>query len=247
MTGRDEARDIVDMAIGMIVQQAVTQPDHIIDAEGLCEGRFGIGLGPVAIAVRIEQALPCRQQPPFPVNINRAAFQHDIMGAHADALDTGDGSGGLRIARHQVFAAPAIEAEGLSLRAALPFGDDRPGIAQPDIAGRHLDDLSHVAHRRPRRLRRLVGACRQFDRHEGRCGTNKGGNIAAGPVEIAAPLVGKPGPAAPEGGLRRPFGREETGSVSHRRRALPQVSNKEKGGPHREPPFPNLHSGSRTI
>ena len=31
--GRDEAREIVDMAVGVVVQQAGAEPDHALEAE----------------------------------------------------------------------------------------------------------------------------------------------------------------------------------------------------------------------
>jgi len=145
MSRRDEARDIVDMAIRVIIEQAVSQPDHLIHTKRRRQSRLSVRLGPVAVTVRVQQTLPGCQQPPFPVDIDRAALQHHVMHTHPDAFSTSHCCGRIRIAGHQVFAAPPIEAEGFRLPAALAGRDDRPGIAQPDVAGRNFDDLSNIA------------------------------------------------------------------------------------------------------
>ena len=54
--GPDEAGERVDMAVGVVVQQAVVEPDDLARAEGLAQRGFGLRLGP-AIAIGVEQGL----------------------------------------------------------------------------------------------------------------------------------------------------------------------------------------------
>ena len=39
----DEARERVDMAVGVVVQKTLVEPDDLLGAEGLAQRRFGLG------------------------------------------------------------------------------------------------------------------------------------------------------------------------------------------------------------
>ena len=45
--GRDEAREIIDMAVGVVVQQAIAEPQHPVETEIARQPRFDIGPGKV--------------------------------------------------------------------------------------------------------------------------------------------------------------------------------------------------------
>jgi hypothetical protein len=50
------------MAVGLVVEDAVAQPDRLADAEIGLEVAFDLGAREAGIAVVVEQALLCRQQ-----------------------------------------------------------------------------------------------------------------------------------------------------------------------------------------
>ena len=52
---RDEARDVVDMAVGVVVLQALVDPDDLPGAESIGQRRLGRRFGP-AVAVGVQQA-----------------------------------------------------------------------------------------------------------------------------------------------------------------------------------------------
>ena len=74
---RDEAREIVDMAVGMIVHQPGAEPDHALEAEVLEKALLDLITGQ-GIAVRVEQALLGRQHGARSVAVDGAAFEHPI-------------------------------------------------------------------------------------------------------------------------------------------------------------------------
>ena len=83
--------------------------------------------------------------------VDRAAFEHPVGLGEGQAGAAGEPLADVLVAGEVVFAAPAVEAE--AARAALGAGadDDRPGVAQPDVAERLDDD--------GRERRQLRAAC----------------------------------------------------------------------------------------
>ena len=75
--GPDEAGDGIDMAVGMVVQEAVVEPDDLARAERLAQRRFGLRFGP-AVAIVIEQGLAGGEDRAVAVMLDGAAFQHEI-------------------------------------------------------------------------------------------------------------------------------------------------------------------------
>ena len=73
------------MAIGMVMREAVAQPQHAPDAEIAGEPRLDVGAGEVRIAVGIEQALLGGDGEAGAVDIERAALEDPVAG--------GDGAG----------------------------------------------------------------------------------------------------------------------------------------------------------
>ena len=105
--GPDEARDVVDVAIGVIVLQALVDPDDLAGAERFAERRFRLRLRP-AVAVGIEQRLPRRQDGALAVMVDGAALQHEVEALHGRVGDARDVVADRRVVRQVVLAAPAI-------------------------------------------------------------------------------------------------------------------------------------------
>jgi hypothetical protein len=209
----------------------VAEPDDLLHPQRRAQVALDLVGVELRIAVRVQQALARRQQPALAVHIDAAAFQHEIMHMRAEALVQRQRGRRVGVAVHQVLAAPAIEPEHLRLPVCPCPRDDRAGIAQPDVAGRQAYPLRRRAGRRQRRGHRLVRADGQLHLHMRRRRVNESRNVGARRREVAAPLFGKARPARPEGGLRRPFGREEGIWSGHVALRLAIASPKGKGRP----------------
>src|SRR5690606_27248270 len=109
------AAEIVDVAVGLVVEQAIRQPDHFVHAQVLGEYLLDLLAGEVRVAVLVEQAFPGGDQGAFAIDVDRAAFQHEAFGAVARAaLDLEDLAGHLIVAlpgpvQAAVEAAPGVE------------------------------------------------------------------------------------------------------------------------------------------
>ena len=74
----NEARQIVDMPIGMIVDQALAKPDDPRRAKVAPQARFHVVLAQGRIAVWVEQALFGGEQHACPVAVDRASFEDPV-------------------------------------------------------------------------------------------------------------------------------------------------------------------------
>ncbi|MNE29203.1 hypothetical protein D3C80_1226770 [compost metagenome] len=101
------------MAVGVIVQQAVAQPDHNLGAHSIGERSLGGFGSPAGVAVLVQQALARGQDGALAVVVQGAAFEDKVVtrGRHTGKL--GDLIGDLVVVRIVVLAAPAVDAEGL--------------------------------------------------------------------------------------------------------------------------------------
>jgi hypothetical protein len=114
MSRPDKAGDIVDMAVGVVVQQAIAQPDHFVDAERRrrCSAsissavRSGLRFG----LSRHWRVVSRRPLPSASMAPPSRTISCEVAGRDSSCSD---GACRFRIAGHQVFAAPSIEAEGL--------------------------------------------------------------------------------------------------------------------------------------
>ena len=206
--GRDKPGQIVDMAIGVIVDQPLAQPQHPVKAEIARQPHFEIGARQMRIAIGIEQALFGRRDQPGAIAIERPAFEHPV-GARRRQTDTrGKIGADCLIPRHQVFPAPAVEAEqprGPCARAIMDH--QRPGIAQPDIAidaGFQHDTRSHQT-ARARRIGRIAHDQPHLLPAVGD-GIGKGGDLFLRAIDHPAPFVGNMRKTDPQQILRVPFG-----------------------------------------
>src|SRR5690606_33948685 len=73
--GSDEAGDVVDVAVGVIVEQAFVDPDDLARAESLPERGFGFIFRP-AVAVGVQQGLARRQDRTLAIVIDGTAFEY---------------------------------------------------------------------------------------------------------------------------------------------------------------------------
>lgn len=76
--GRDEAREVVDMTVGVIADNAFTEPDDIINTIIVTKIAFYLVLIELWIAVGIEKARGGGEEVATAVDINAAAFHDDI-------------------------------------------------------------------------------------------------------------------------------------------------------------------------
>ena len=66
------------MAVGMIVDQSLAQPENTVKAEGASQSIFDFVLCKLRISVGIEQALFGRYDQPRTVSVDRTAFQDPV-------------------------------------------------------------------------------------------------------------------------------------------------------------------------
>jgi hypothetical protein len=152
------------MAVGVVVAQAVAQPQHLAGAQGLGQRRLGGLLGPAGIAVGVQQALAGGQQRAQAVVLDRAALEDEAVAGQGRAGGGGDLGGDLVIALQLVLAAPAVEAEAggaPSLRKIGPVSRSQmsPNRART-ISTRRRRPAARGRRPRPRRRRPSGGRAR---------------------------------------------------------------------------------------
>ena len=76
--------------------------------------------------------------------IDRAAFQHEVEMADRHAGQARDVVADGCVVGELVFAAPAVGLEAQREQALGPAREDRPGVAQPDIAVLRVCELGRV-------------------------------------------------------------------------------------------------------
>ena len=201
----DEAGKVVDMAIGMVVEQAVTQPDDTRIAQVLAQPALDIGLGHRRVAIGVEKALLGRHHRAGTVTVDRAAFQHPVAIADLRADRLAEPQPDRVVALQIVFAAPAVEVEVACLFAVQ---QDRRGVAQPDVAERFNHHLGKGGHAHGGVARFGIGSDQDYLLAPplGVDGTGEGDDLLARRLQILDPQVGVAREADPHGRMRRPFG-----------------------------------------
>lgn len=87
----DEAGNVVDVAVGLKRIDAVLDPDDLFKIEVLLELLLNFFLGHAGVAAFGEQAHLGREQGAFAVNMDGAAFEHEVGGAvGVDAFNLAD-------------------------------------------------------------------------------------------------------------------------------------------------------------
>src|SRR5262249_41043700 len=135
------------MPVGVVVLEAFIDPDYGLGAKRLGESRLSLLCAP-AVAVRIEQRLPRGEDGALAVVIHRASLQDEIELQNWPARKLGNVVADGRIVREVELAPPGIGFESDGDRRAAAPGEDRPGIAEPDIAVAGAHHLGRVTERR---------------------------------------------------------------------------------------------------
>src|SRR4029079_9304913 len=145
----DEARDIVDMTIGVVVLEAAVQPDDLLRAEGMAKSGFGFRLRPT-VAVRVKKHLARRENRALAVMLNGAAFQHESEFADRRAGQVGNLVANWCIVGQVELASPAIALESERNGALSVPRKDRTRIAEPDVSVFRRHHLGRLSQARPR-------------------------------------------------------------------------------------------------
>ena len=185
---RDEARDVVDMAVGVVVLQALVDPDDFPGSESLGQRLLGGGFRP-AVAIGIQQRLPRRQDRALAIVIDGAAFEHEIEAADRRCGKARNVVADRRVIGQIVLAAPAVGFEAQRHGALVTTREDGAGIAQPDVAVLCRNDFGRVANGRASRGFGLVAVRKQphvVARRVQR--SDKRRHVAARRFKIAVPL-----------------------------------------------------------
>ena len=136
-----ELGDVVGVAVRVaIFDQAVPQPDHLLDAEVGEQQRLDVLAREARVAVGIEQHGLRGDQRALAVERQPAALGHErcLVDAHPEQLRKPGRQ--LRIVgERRVLAAPGVEAEVHGGHAAAAVHDeDRPVVAHPGVVDREL-------------------------------------------------------------------------------------------------------------
>ena len=131
--GRDEAGQVVDVAVGVVVR-AGPRPARSPCARPAPARSAASASASVQPRLRLGLSRHWRggQHRALAVVVERAALEHEVVARQRRAGRRGDLLGDAVVARQHVLAAPAVEAE--RRRAAGALDEDRPGVAQPDVA-----------------------------------------------------------------------------------------------------------------
>jgi len=209
----DEAAEVVDVAVGFVVEQAVGQPDDAVDRQVLAQDRLDLLAGQLRVAVAVEQALLGGDQRAFAVDVDRAALEHETFGAIAIAvLDLED------LARHlvvalpvgvepAVFATPGIEGPVDAAQAAVVVDDEgRPGVTHPGVVAAHFHHADARVIQCGARRQVLLGAGADGHRLETGDRLGDGGEGRLRRRRVVPPVVRALRPDHPGLAVRRPFG-----------------------------------------
>src|ERR1043166_5808939 len=147
--GRDEAREIVDVAVRVVADNPAAKPYHTLGPEHVGKDL----LDPLAAEARIprlrlrKQALFGAEEHPLSIHVDRAALHHDVASLDDDAIlghakRPGDPPRDLVVLLVVRVLGPAVESPmGRDLLAGrIPY-EDRAGIARPDAIGRDAEEV----------------------------------------------------------------------------------------------------------
>ena len=159
---RGEARDVVNVAVGLVGVDAVLDPDDLLDAEVLAEKTLDLLLGVLRVAVLVQKAHLGHDDGALAVAVERAALEDVVVGTIAvHLLDLGDlkAQRGVLVPREVQTvdeAAVGVEVEVAERELALAVHEERRArIAQPGVVVLHeqhahiLILIEELAHRGP--------------------------------------------------------------------------------------------------
>ena len=134
------------MAAGFVIDHTTAEPDHLLDPEIALEQPLDVRARELRIAIRVEQALFSRDERALPVDVDRAALEHERRKVPVAAFDLE------HLFRHDVVeipcpvqtafkATPGVEHPVDAAHApATVDHEGRPDVAHPGIVARELDD-----------------------------------------------------------------------------------------------------------
>ena len=171
------------MTVGVVVGEALIEPNDLARAEGLAQRGLGLLLAP-AVAVGVEQSLARGEHGALAVMVDGAAFEHEVEFPRANARQLGDVVANGRVVGQVELAAPAVGLESERDRALLVPREDRAGVAQPDVAIARANELRGLRparrgltlpprRRSTRRRTRLVGASARTSEATSRRGASR--------------------------------------------------------------------------
>ena len=136
----DEAGEVVDVPVGVVVGEALADPEEFVDREAVADG--GVERGVVAAfgAVRVVLHGLGGEEQAVAGDLDAAAFEFERVRELRHAESRGDLAGDLVVERGLELAAPAVEfpvGEREFLRAVV-LHEDRAVVAAPDVVGRDV-------------------------------------------------------------------------------------------------------------
>ena len=142
--GGDETAQVVDMTVGVVAVDAVTQPDDIVQSIVVAQITLDVGLRQLGVAVGIEQARGGGEHIADAVEVDAASLHDDarVEGLHAHAL--GDKGGDLVVEVGGVLAAPSVIVpvdDGTTARLFAVEEERRAVVATPCVVGGELVEL----------------------------------------------------------------------------------------------------------
>jgi hypothetical protein len=133
---------------GLVLVDALTQPDDPLDAQVLAEVPLDVRSGLARIPVRVEQALLGRDEGPFPVDLDGAALRDQarrVTGLPLDLEHLLADQVVLVPLGIEALARPAPRVERPVDAADRASGADekrRPAVTDPGVVGRHLHETN---------------------------------------------------------------------------------------------------------
>ena len=208
------------MAVGVVVEQAVAQPD------APCARRAPRAAPPrrcASVQPRLRLGLSRHWRVvstvPSPSWSTRAALEHEVVARAAARRRARRSASADRSSSSQhVLAAPAVEAEAHATAPRRVRSEDRPGVAQPDVAEAR-GTISAAPPRAPRAPPpRLPAVDEQAHHVAARERAHQRRHVAARRFEVAVPCRRIGRPRRPDRLLRRPLRWNGQSSFRGRRR-----------------------------
>ena len=196
------------------------RPSHTISvgAEVVADDVFDVRAVQRPVAVRSEQALLCRHEPPVGVDEDRATLENDrcLEGDVAVALSQ-DATGSLVASPTIELLAPGVEPEvDAGPAPSCVESEDRSAVAHPGVIERQLDNLNGAGEHGLGLGGVTAAGHDHRDGLEGRHGVGHSGVLALGGTELSAPQLGPAWPCHERALVRSGLGRHSEAGVGGR-------------------------------